>query len=215
VVIVHGPDGTGKSELAKAFGRWWRDNGGVEHPEWVIWHSFGPGVASLGWTGQFVDRPAGVFGADFARQDSPARRALVHVLRERRVLVVWDNFESACSTPNPTSATPPLDEAVAAGGRSVVLVTSRSPETWPGELRRIQLSGLTRSEAVQYADQVLHPIPAATPRRESRAFIELLDWLDRHPLSMRLLLSHLCTSDTSCLPNLARARRVNYRCDLD
>ena len=29
VVVLHGPGGTGKSELAKAFGRWWRDTGGV------------------------------------------------------------------------------------------------------------------------------------------------------------------------------------------
>ena len=28
VVVLHGPGGTGKTELAKAFGRWWRDTGG-------------------------------------------------------------------------------------------------------------------------------------------------------------------------------------------
>ena len=33
VVVLHGPGGTGKTELAKAFGRWWRDTGGVERPE--------------------------------------------------------------------------------------------------------------------------------------------------------------------------------------
>ena len=35
VVVVHGPAGTGKTELAKAFGRWWQVTGGVEQPEWV------------------------------------------------------------------------------------------------------------------------------------------------------------------------------------
>ncbi|MEV5721900.1 tetratricopeptide repeat protein [Amycolatopsis mediterranei] len=211
VVIVHGPGGTGKSELAKAFGRWWRDTSGVEHPEWVIWHSFEPGVASFGLDGVISAIGLQVFGADFARQDPPVRRALVHqLLREHRVLVVWDNFESVCSMPDPTSATPPLDEAardelrdflhtVAASGRSAVLVTSRSPETWLGKLRRVELGGLTRSEAVQYADQVLHPFPAAAPRRGSRAFAELLDWLDGHPLSMRLLLPHLDTTDPDIL----------------
>ncbi|MET8853619.1 tetratricopeptide repeat protein [Amycolatopsis sp. NPDC004625] len=211
VVIVHGPGGAGKSELAKAFGRWWRDTGGVERPEWVIWHSFEPGVASFGLDGVISAIGLQVFGVDFARQDPPVRRALVHqLLRERRVLVVWDNFESACSMPDLTSATPPLDEAareelrdflhtVAAGGRSAVLVTSRAPETWLGELRRIELGGLTRNEAVQYVDQVLYPFPAAAPRRASRAFAGLLDWLDGHPLSMRLLLPHLDTTDPDIL----------------
>lgn len=41
VIVLYGPAGIGKTEAAKAFGRWWRDTGGVEHPTWVIWHSFG------------------------------------------------------------------------------------------------------------------------------------------------------------------------------
>jgi hypothetical protein len=33
VVVLVGPGGTGKTELAKAFGRWWQDTGGIERPE--------------------------------------------------------------------------------------------------------------------------------------------------------------------------------------
>jgi len=40
-----------QTELAKAFGRWWQATGGVERPEWVIFHSFEPGVASFGLEG--------------------------------------------------------------------------------------------------------------------------------------------------------------------
>jgi hypothetical protein len=35
VVVLHGPAGTGKTELAKGFGRWWRDTGGVDDPQYV------------------------------------------------------------------------------------------------------------------------------------------------------------------------------------
>ena len=36
VVVLHGPGGSGKTELAKAFGRWWRDTGGTDEPRWVL-----------------------------------------------------------------------------------------------------------------------------------------------------------------------------------
>ena len=55
VVLLHGPGGSGKTELAKAFGRWWRDTGGVERPQWVIFHSFEPGLASFGLEGVLGD----------------------------------------------------------------------------------------------------------------------------------------------------------------
>lgn len=51
VVVLHGPGGTGKTELAKAFGRWWQDTGGVEHPNWVIFHAFERAWRPSGWTG--------------------------------------------------------------------------------------------------------------------------------------------------------------------
>src|SRR5581483_9303292 len=44
VVVLAGPGGTGKTELAKGFARWWRDTGGVDDPRLVFWHPFGPGV---------------------------------------------------------------------------------------------------------------------------------------------------------------------------
>jgi len=67
VVLLHGPGGTGKTELAKAFGRWWRTAGGVDNPEWVIWHSFQPGLASFGLDGVLSTIGLQVFGPDFAR----------------------------------------------------------------------------------------------------------------------------------------------------
>ena len=153
----------------------------------------------------------GVFGADFARLEAPERLAAVkRLLGQYRGLLVWDNFESVAEMPDPAGATPPLDEAGCAQlreflhwvrdqSRSAVLITSRAREDWLGQVRRIAVGGLNRAEAAQYAGQLLAPYPAAQRRRERPSFGELLDWLDGHPLSMRLTLPRLETLDPAGL----------------
>jgi tetratricopeptide (TPR) repeat protein len=88
---------------------------------------------------------------------------------------------------------------LAAKGTSAVIITSRTAEDWLGPLRRVEVGGLARDEAAQYAGQLLAPYPAAAPRRARRAFGELLEWLDGHPLSMRLTLPRLGNADPEAL----------------
>jgi hypothetical protein len=209
---LHGPGGAGKTELAKAFGRWWRDTGGVERPDWVIWHSFEPGLASFGLDGVVTEVGMRVFGTGFAGLAGPDERraAVLELLASRRLLLIWDNVESVHAMPDPAGASPPLGEQereelrrfvaqVAAGGSSAILLTSRSDEQWLGDIRRVEVPGLTREEASEYADQVLAPFPQAAPRRREPEFADLVDWLDGHPLSLRLVLPHLETTGPQAL----------------
>ena len=206
VVVVHGPSGIGKTELAKAFGRWWRDTGGVEQPAWVFWHSFEPGVVSIGLDEVLTPIGSRLFGSDFARLEPTERRAVLQkVLTERRMLLIWDNFETVRSVPDPDTATEPLDAGcaelreflghLAGHGGSAVLITSRTPQDWL-DVRQIMVGGLNRYEAAEYAEVLLAPYPSTTPRR---AFGELLEWLDGHPLSMRLTLPGLAIAEPEVL----------------
>jgi hypothetical protein len=211
VVVLAGPGGTGKTELAKGFARWWRDTGGVDDPRLVCWHSFEPGVASFGLDGVITALGLAMFGTDFARMDPTDRLAAVkQLLTEYRALLVWDNFESVREMPDLAGATPPLDEAdcgvlkgflewVRDHSASAVIITSRAQEGWLGQVRRIGVGGLNRAEAAEYAGHLLAPFPAAQRRQERRSFGELLEWLDGHPLAMRLTLPRLEATDPADL----------------
>ncbi len=211
VIVLAGPGGAGKTELAKGFARWWRDTGGVDDPRLVLWHSFEPGIATFGLDGVITTIGLKVFGISSARLDPPQRLdAVKQLLAQYRVLLVCDNFESVREMLDPAGATPPLDETGCAAlkdflewvrdhSRSVVIITSRAREDWLGQVRRIPVGGLNQAEAARYASYLLEPYPAAQRRRERRSFGDLLQWLDGHPLAMRLTLPRLDDTDPADL----------------
>ena len=210
VVVLHGIGGTGKTELAKAFGRWWRDTAGVAEPARVFWHSFELDAASSGLPGVIAEigsqAVTGFVPIDPAHQH-PAVRDL---LLEQCVLLICDNFESVRSMPGPAGSASALDDAasaelkefltrLAARDGSCVLITSRTTEGWLGDVSSITVGRLARHETIEYADTLLSAYPETEARRATRSFGELMEWLDGHPLSMRLTLPLLRTTDAETL----------------
>ena len=220
MAIIHGVGGTGKTELAKAFARWLQISNGLADPRLVFFHSFEPGLPTFGLdliVNEIMAR-LGNAQAYLAAETTRERAELVlQLFRQLRCLLIWDNFETVASMPEPGQATPPLDEAKKKDllwfigelrkSQSALLITSRSDERWlggPEVFVRCEVGGLGERDALQYADHLLAPHAQASARRaaEPKAFKELIDYLGGHPLSLKLILPRLAETSPALLAGL-------------
>jgi tetratricopeptide (TPR) repeat protein len=204
-VLIQGMGGQGKTTLAKGFLRWLEQTGGLG--EGVFWFSFEGCRNAEAFVNRLGER---LFGPDFARQRWEERRQQVTAeCRKRHLRIVWDNFESVRGVPG-TSVSGLLPDEDAAvlrqfvfdldGGRTRVLITSRSREDWldpepesgqPPALWRLRsLGGLDGEERWEFADALLEA-QRLTAHREDVNFGELMGALGGHPLSMRVMLPKL------------------------
>ncbi len=196
-LLVHGQAGVGKTTLAGGFLRWLQDTGGL--CEQVFWFDFreihsAESVINSLLTGM----------GDFNRTAMRMEEKLPYLsdlMRRKPYIVVWDNFESASGIAG-TERVPLLDQDNRAvlfdllrrlrGGKTKILITSRTPEQWLSiqNCYPIALSGFSGEELWEYCNAVVQDLEL-TLDRKNPTYRRLLDRLDGNPLAIRAILLRL------------------------
>ena len=196
-ILIQGLGGVGKTTLAKGFLQWLDQTGGQEYPP--FWFSF-QAIHSA----EFVFNRMGeaLFGGNFPTLPMETKiNALSNALREHGFVIVWDNFESACGIAGTAidANLPESDRNLLAqflgelrGGKSKVIITSRSQEEWLGPQRRflLKLGGLDREERWEYCNAILRDLGKKIDHND-KDLVELMNQLGGHPLAMRAILPRL------------------------
>jgi tetratricopeptide (TPR) repeat protein len=204
-VLIQGLGGVGKTTLARGFVQWLRDTDGLGRG--CFWFGFD----DVHGTDYVLNRMGeALTGAQFATFSKERKvDILTQVFRENPFVIVWDNFESARGVEGTEQRGLLSDEDQATlkafleklrGGRTTVLITSRSLEDWLGQTNCyvLPIGGLRGEERWRFCEVVLDDL-GLTVDRADPDLAALMDRLGGHPLLMRVVLSRLSGQTAAAL----------------
>jgi tetratricopeptide (TPR) repeat protein len=189
--------GVGKTQLAGGFARWLGDTQG--RTGGVFFTSFERGAG----LSQVVNQIGRALGGEKFSSLSPEKQQEVvrQYLQTHACLLIWDNFEPVNGFPQGNQPLVPAAERESLkqflkqlrGGQSWVLITSRREENWLDCGYALRgLKGLVQPDAEELAARIL--LEAGVDRAKLPGeYLELLELLGGHPLSLRVVLRHLKT----------------------
>jgi CHAT domain/NB-ARC domain len=185
-ILIHGLSGVGKTTLVRGFLNWLDRTGGLDN---ALWFDFRD-IRSAEYV---INRIGEALCNDTFSASTDKHRLIAEVMAKRRLLIVWDNFESAhqnFSEDDFAELGRFLDSI--RDGRGKVILTSRLSEGWlsPHQRLPITLGGLDGEERWEYCEVILRELGLRVNRNDPN-LISLMDQLAGHPLAMRLILPKL------------------------
>jgi len=200
-VLLTGSGGTGKTELAYGFARWFVETGGC--PGGVFATSF-KGKAQFS---QVIGSVFG-YGTDLSRLTAEQQyEELLSRLRNQQCLIIWDNFESVAGYPAGLNSLASAEDrrslssllANLKGGKSrVILTTRQAQEKWLGvDYDTVSVRGLADIDIWKLAEVILKSKNTGRcPEdfQDDPAYERLLRLLIGHPRSMEVILPLLKTA---------------------
>ena len=202
-VVLSGMGGMGKTALSREAAAWWLRAGRFEEAVFCSFEQVHSTERAVQLLGQAIE------GLDFVRRPAEEQQAAaVALFRERRILLVWDNFESTLPQYQEDAGGALAFEAdEAARLRSFyreltegqpegrLLVTCRPDDTLLPRIKRLPLEGLARHDSLHLLTAIAD-FEGFDLEREGceRPEVEkLLDALFDHPLSISLVAPHLAS----------------------
>ena len=201
-LLLTGGGGMGKTALAREAAFWWLRTGRFERAVFVSFEQ----IATVERVAQALGRA--FEGSSFAsRPGDEQRTEALRLFRERRVLLVWDNFESTLPKFQAGEAGGPVaypeaerarlrrfyEELTEGRAEGRLLVTCRPVDAALPGIKERRLEGLERHDSLHLVHAIadLKSIDLEREGYEREEMEELLDLLGDHPLSLSLVGPHL------------------------
>ena len=218
VVLLSGPVGVGKSEVALGLAAWLEKTAGA--PDGVFYTNFDVGA---GLEKTLHEVGTALAGLEFGDLPSSARRSwLLEYLREHQCLLIWDGVENLAGFPaigtglledgELSDLNDFLSELAEDGGKTHVLAVSRrDKEPWlTAPHVSYALDGLSGMDRTEFATRLIEESGVDAARLGSE-FIDLLDLLEGHPLAMEIAVPLIREVPSSVLFNELRREIEAYQ----